>query len=111
MKLKNPLLIVTMLLLAGGCASRRFQHIEVLRQDPTWPTILSAAELEASRREGNTQWSHSAYYTPEEHTNGVWYVIASGSYPLNRLGDSIDILIQDDSKVLSYSPRRSSHPK
>ena len=51
------------------------------------------------------------YYAPEQHTNGVWVVVASGAYPHNRLGDSIDMVIRDDGEVISYAPRMSSHPK
>ena len=95
-----------------GCAgSRALQHADALRRDPVWPVIRMSAETEIARRERNTDWSHSAYYAPQEHTNGVWSVVASGAYPLNRLGDSIDILIRDSGEVISYSPRISSHPR
>ena len=96
----------------AGCAgNRELQRVDTLRRDPTWPAIRAAAETEVARREGNTQWSHSAYYNPQQHTNGVWVVVASGAYPLNRLGDSIDMTIRDDGEVISYSPRQPSHPK
>jgi len=112
MKASKFLVLAGILSLATGCAgNRRLQHIEVLRQDPDWPKIRAAAEMEVARKEGNTRWSHSAYYAPEEHTNGVWYVVASGAYPLNRMGDSIDIFIKDGGKVISYSPRMRDHPK
>ena|ERR1043165_7173058 len=101
-----------LLLFAAGCAgSRQLQHTEALRQDRDWPKIRAATEIEVARREGNTQWSHSAYYAPQEHTNGVWYVVASGAYSHNRMGDSIDILIKDGGEVISYSPRMSKHPR
>jgi len=95
-----------------GCAgSRELQRVDALRRDPSWPLIRAAAETEIARRERNTEWSHSAYYSPQQHTNGVWAVVASGAYPLNRLGDSIDMLIRDSGEVVSYSPRMSSHPR
>src|ERR1051325_9512034 len=100
MKTPQLLILAAVLLLAAGCATPRWvQHIEALRQEPDWPKIRAAAEIEVAHKEGNTRWSHSAYYSPEEHTNGVWYVVASGSYPLNRLGDSIDLLIKDGGEV------------
>jgi hypothetical protein len=112
MKASKLLILAALLPFAAGCAgNRRLQHIESLRQEPDWPKIRAAAEIEVARKEGNTQWSHSAYYSPEEHTNGVWYVVASGSYPLNRLGDSIDLLIKDGGEVVSYSPRMQGHPR
>ena len=100
------------LLFVVGCAgNRHLQHIDALRRDPSWPTIRAAAETEVARREENTRWSQSAYYAPEQHTNGVWVVVASGAYPHNRLGDRIDMVIRDDGEVISYAPRTSSHPK
>ena len=99
-------------LLTTGCASQKeFERVDVLRRDTAWPTIRAAAEMEIARREGNTQWSHSAYYNPQQHTNGVWAVVASGAYPGNTLGDSIDLLIRDSGEVVSYKPRMSGHPK
>jgi hypothetical protein len=95
-----------------GCAgSRELQHVDALRRDPSWPVIRAKAEVEIAHREGNTEWSHSAYYAPHEHTNGVWVVVASGAYPLNRLGDSLDMRIRDSGEVVSYAPRMSDHPK
>jgi hypothetical protein len=103
---------VLILVLATGCASnRKLDRVETLRRDPTWPDIRAAAEKEIARREGSTQWSSSAYYAPQQHTNGMWAVVASGAYPNNRLGDSIDLLIRDSGEVISYAPRMSWHPK
>jgi len=99
-------------LLVTGCASNReFERVDALRRDPAWPAIRATAEKEVARRKGNTQWSHSAYYAPQQHTNGVWFVVASGTYPLNRLGDSIDMVISDSGEVVSYAPRNPSHPR
>jgi hypothetical protein len=99
-------------LLVAGCAgNREFKRIEALRGDPAWPMIRAAAEVEVAHRDGNAHWSHSAYYAPEQHTNGVWVVVASGAYPLNRFGDSIDMLVRDSGEVFSYSPRMEKHPK
>ena len=96
----------------AGCAgNRELKRIDALRSDPAWPAIRAAAEAEVAHRDGNTQWSHSAYYAPQQHTNGVWVVVASGAYPLNKLGDSIDMLVRDSGNVFSYAPRFSSHPK
>jgi hypothetical protein len=95
-----------------GCASNKELHrIDLLKRDPDWPRIRAAAELEIARREGNTSWSYDAYFSPREHTNRVWAVVASGAYPANRWGDSIDLLIRDGGEVLAYSPRWGSHPK
>jgi hypothetical protein len=95
-----------------GCAGRReLQHVDALRRDPGWPAIRAEAEEEVTRRKGNAEWSHSAYYAPQQHTNGMWVAVASGAYPLNRLGDSIDMLIRDSGEVVSYAPRMSSHPR
>jgi hypothetical protein len=103
---------VLVLALITGCASHReFERVEALRRDAVWPDIRAAAEKEIARREGSTQWSSSAYYAPQQHTNGVWAVVISGAYPNNRLGDSIDLLIRDTGEVISYSPRISWHPK
>jgi hypothetical protein len=111
-KICKFVVLAAILSFAAGCAgSRRLQHVESLRQESNWPNIRAAAEIEVARRDGNTQWSHSAYYSPREHTNGVWYVVASGAYPLNRLGDSIDLLIKDRGEIVSYTPRMQSHPK
>jgi hypothetical protein len=77
-------LTLPILALAIGCASKKeFERIDALRRDPAWPAIRAAAEIEIARREGNTQWSHSAYYAPRQHTNSVWVVVASGTYPNN----------------------------
>jgi hypothetical protein len=106
------LVLAGLLSFAAGCAgSRQLQHTEALRQERNWPKIRAAAEIEVARKEGNTQWSHSAYYAPKEHTNSLWHVVASGAYPLNSMGDSIDILIKDDGEVISYAPRTKDHPK
>jgi len=105
-------LLICVAVIAAGCAgNREFERIDALRRDPAWPKIRAAAEMEVARKEGNTNWSYRAYYLPEQHTNGVWVVVASGAYPLDRLGDSIDIIIRDDGQIVSYSPRQSSHPK
>src|ERR1043166_4650713 len=109
MKTSRVLLFaVTGALFATGCASHRAaQRIDTLQREPGWPAIRAAAEMEVARKEGNTQWSHSAYYSPQQHTNDVWAVVASGAYPLNTLGDSIHMLIRDGGEVISYSPRMS----
>lgn len=100
------------LLLATGCRStNKLGRVDALRRDPSWSTVRAAAEMEIARRVGSTNWSHSAYYTPKEHTNGVWVVVASGAYPNNTLGDSIDLLIRDSGEVVTYTPRMSWHPR
>ena len=111
MKTSRVLLFaLTGAIFATGCANHRAgQRIDALRREPGWRAIRATAEMEVARREGNTQWSHSAYYSPQQHTNRVWAVVASGAYPLNTFGDSIDMLIRDDRGVMSYSPRMS-HP-
>jgi hypothetical protein len=97
---------------AAGCASNGdFQRVDALRHDPDWPAIRAAAEMEVARKEGNTDWSHSAYFSPQQHTNGVWRVLASGAYPLNKLGDHIEMLIRDNGQVVSYIPLDSFHPR
>ena len=97
---------------AVGCAGSRAQHrIDALRNDPNWPRIRTTAETEIARRGEKADWLRSAYYSPHEHTNGVWLVVVSGQYPLNRMGDRIDILVRDGGEVVSYVPRWPSHPK
>jgi hypothetical protein len=97
---------------SAGCASNReYQRIDALRRDPDWPAVRAAAETEVARKEGNTNWSHTAYFSPQQHTNGVWRVLASGAYPLNRMGDHIEMLIRDNGEVVSYIPLYSSHPR
>ena len=103
---------VLMFVLSAGCATNReFERAEALRRVPAWPAIRAAAEMEIARREGSAQWSSAAYYAPKHHTNGVWVVVASGAYPNNTLGDSIDLLIRDSGEVISYSPRMSWHSR
>jgi hypothetical protein len=98
--------------LVVGCAgNKEFRGVDALRRHPDWPRIRATAELEVAQREGNTLWSYDAYYAPKQHTNGVWCVVASGAYPANRYGDSMDMLIRDGGEVFSYSPRMSSHPE
>ena len=49
-----------------------------------------------------------AYYSPKQHTNSVWFIVASGRYPLNTYGDSIDIFIHDRGKCF-HIPRACLH--
>jgi len=107
----NHVLLFTFALLLGCAGSREVQRIDALRRDPGWPAIRTAAEKEVARKEGNTYWSARAYYSPKQHTNGVWTVLASGSYPLNTLGDHIEMLIRDNGEVSSYIPLYDNHPK
>ena len=103
---------ILVLVLVTSCASNKeFERVDALRRDPAWPAIRAAAEMEIARRESSTQWSHSAYYAPKQHTNSVWVVVASGAYPNNTLGDSIDLIIRDGGEVISYAPRMSWHSK
>ncbi len=113
MKIDRFLLMASLILcFAAGCASNwEYQRIDALRSDPDWPKIRAAAEIEVARKEGNTQWSHSAYFSPQNHINGVWRVLASGAYPLNTLGDHIGMLVRDNGDVFSYIPLYSSHPR
>ena len=91
-----------LIILANGCANNlELQRLDALKRDADWPKIHAAAEMEIARKEGNTNWSYSAYYEPKQHTNGVWVVVASGAYPFNRMGDSIDLLIRDNGEVTS----------
>jgi len=101
-----------LVILSAGCANNReLLRLDALKRDADWPKIRAAAEIEIARKEGNTDWSHSAYYAPTQHTNGVWAVVASGAYPFNQMGDSIDMAIRDNGEVISYSPRFSKHPR
>lgn len=103
------LLILT---LAVGCASNtKVRQEEELWRHPLWPMIRAAAEMEIARREGDTRWSSSASYFPHAHTNATWAVVASGPYPMNRLGDNIDLLVRDSGEVIFYAPHLSRHPK
>jgi hypothetical protein len=88
-----------------GCAgNRELQRQDALKREPAWPQIRADVEMEVARRNGNTEWSHRAFYNPLQHTNGVWLVMASGSYPNNWYGDNFDILIRDSGEVVSYAP-------
>jgi len=114
MRTRNSFIIGGLcVVLTAGCASNReLQRLDALERDANWPKIREAAETEIARRDGNTDWSYSAYYGPRQHTNGVWEVVAAGAYPLNRLGDRIDMLIRDNGEVISYSPHfPDSHPQ
>jgi len=96
---------ILVLLLATGCKSdREIRRIDALWRDPNWPMIRAAAEIKVERRDGNTFWSHSARFSPLQHTNGVWVVLASAPYPGNTYGDWIKLTVRDDGTVLSYSP-------
>lgn len=108
---KGFILAVFLSVIVGCAGNGRLRHVDSLRQNSNWPTIRAAAELEVARKQGNARWSHSAYYAPEEHTNGIWHVVASGPYPLNRLGDSIDLLIKDGGEVVGYSPRMRDYKR
>lgn len=106
------LISVLPVFLAVSCAgNREAQRVDTLKRDPNWPKIHATAEMEVARKEGNTDWSNSAYYIPKQHTNGVWVVVAAGAYPLNRMGDSITLVVRDSGEVVSYAPRWSQHPK
>ena len=95
--------------LAAGCANtHELQRLDALKRDPTWPQIRADVEMEVAHRKGNTDWSHTAYYNPRQHTNGVWVVMASGAYPQNWYGDNFDILIRDSGEVISYAPHTHS---
>lgn len=100
-------------LLAAGCASNKeLARLDALKRDTNWPTIRAASEKEIARREGTTQWSYQAYYTPVQHTNGVWAVVAEGSYPMGAYGDFIDLTVRDNGEVISAKPRKPDfHPK
>ncbi len=99
-------LTILAVLIATGCTGSKYsERLAALRRDPGWPAIRTAAEKEIARREGGTNWSGSAYYAPRQHTNGVWAVVASGAYPNNRMGDSIDLLIRDGGEIIYYAPR------
>ncbi len=105
------LFLLTVLLVAGCGTDKEFERRDALQRDPTWPTIRAVAEMEIAHREGTTAWSYQAYYHPREHTNGVWAVVAEGSYPLGAEGDYIDLVIRDGGEVVSASPRLPTcHP-
>ena len=100
-------------LLAAGCASNKeLLRRDALKRDTTWPNIRAAAEMEIARREGTTDWSYQAYYTPVQHTNEVWIVVAEGGYPMGAYGDFIDLVVRDSGEVISAKPRKPDfHPK
>ena len=104
---------VLMLVFASGCAgNREFQRVETMRRESGWPKIRAAAEKEIARRDGDTKWSSQAYYEPKQHAEGVWTVVAFAAYPGNKYGDSIDLQIRDNGKVISYAPRLPDlHPR
>jgi hypothetical protein len=102
-------LALAAILFAAGCASNReLARRDALKRDTNWPTIRAAAEKEIARREGTTQWSYQAYYSPAQHTNGVWAVVAEGSYPMGAYNDFIDLTVRDNGEVISATPRTPS---
>jgi hypothetical protein len=102
---------IVVLSLLVACVSERERRVQTLRFDSNWPNIRAAAQNEVARRERDTQWSATAYFNAHEHTNGVWYVVAAGAYPLNTWGDNIDILVKDSGEIAGYAPRWSKHPR
>ena len=106
------ILVTLVALLVSGCATdNEVLRKDALARDPTWPTIRAAAEIEIAHREGSNAWSYRAYYHPQQHTNGVWVVVAEGSYPGGAEGDYIDLVIRDGGVIVSASPRRpTAHP-
>ena len=106
-------LLMSVALFVTGCATdKEVLRKDALARDPTWPTIRAAAEIEIAHREGTTDWSYQAYYHPQQHTNGVWVVLAEGSYPMGAYGDYIDLVIRDGGDVVSASPRMPTyHPQ
>ena len=105
-------LFVLAALLTTSCGTdKEFLRRDALQRDPTWPTIRAAAETAIAHREGTTAWSYRAYYHPQQHTNGVWVVVAEGSYPMGGYGDYIDLVIRDGGEVISVAPRKPTyHP-
>lgn len=111
MNIRNLLLLAILSACAFGCAGNRERRMGALRRDSSWPQIRTDAEREVARREGDTKWSHLASFSPNQHTNGVWVVVAGGEYPLNTMGDLIVIGIRDDGEIISYAPRHPTwHP-
>jgi hypothetical protein len=114
MKIRNLFILGILSSLFIGCANtHELQRLDALRRESAWPQIRADVEMEVARRKGNTDWSHTAYYSPRQHTNGVWVVMASGPYPentwpLNWSGDNIDVLIRDSGEVISYAPHTYS---
>ena len=104
--------VMLVALLVIGCATdKEFQRKDALQRDPTWPSIRTAAEVAIADREGTTQWSSRAYYHPQQHTNGLWVVLAEGSYPMGAYGDYIGLIVRDGGEIVSASPRKPTfHP-
>jgi uncharacterized protein YceK len=98
------LILVTVVLLANGCASS-------LRHESEWPRIRATAVNEVTQREGDSRWARDAYFNPTRHADGVWGVKVSARYPLSRPGDSIDLRIRDGGEVVSYLRRFTTYPQ
>jgi len=97
------ILVTGVTLITGGCASS-------LRHESDWPRIRTTAATEVANREGDSRWAHDAYFTPTEHTNGVWTIVVSAHYPIKRTGDSIHLRIKDEGEVVSYLRRFANYP-
>jgi len=93
--------------LGAGCAIQSDSYrANELRTDPAWPGILAAAQKGLAKSEGNPKWVYGAYYSPLQHTNGIWVVVASGPYPLNKLSSDLELLVRDDGELVSYDSRQ-----
>jgi len=104
MKIRGVFILITgVALLASGCMSG-------LRHESDWPRVRATAATEVASREGDSRWAHDAYFTPTEHTNGVWTIVVSAHYPIKRTGDSIHLRIRDEGEVVTYVRRFANYP-
>jgi len=104
MKIRGVFILITgVALVASGCMSG-------LRHESDWPRVRTTAATEVANREGDSRWAHDAYFTPTEHTNGVWTIVVSAHYPLKRTGDSIHLRLRDEGEVVTYVRRFANYP-
>jgi len=95
----------------AGCASdREFERIGRSPSRLGWPAIRATAEMEVARKEGNTNWSHAAYFSPGSTPMacGVFWrraLIRSTAWAITS-----KCLIRDNGEVVSYIPS-ATHPR
>src|ERR1051326_2258468 len=115
------LFVSALLLFLAGCASdSEANRVRGLRRGAGWPEIKSIAEREVAQRRKDANFARSAFYAPEWHQHGIWFVVVSsvqrqgayycfapgglyGGYPGNMWQDVAEISVRDGGEVASYS--------
>ncbi len=108
------------LLALAGCATDSDARRVRARGEASWPEIRSIAQQEVARHRSDAEFAHRAFYTPESHRDGIWYVVVAsvqrrgayysfapgglhGGYPGNLWQDVVEVSVTDDGEVASYS--------